>query len=672
MKNISNNFREGLRNDRQLTAIVSYYSSEGLNILTTEDLDNIMTESLDFLATEKGPVFIDNNKIKQVKVLSNGVLFKTSMKSVELESKVNIPVGTKLNIQIGVLVGGEYEYINYGNFTVSSEPTYQADTQTYSVSAKDKMEESMIKFDDDKLEIKYPISHKDMLIAIFEKFGWKYNLPSYANENKIIDTDLYSGQDLTYRDVLNDLCQVTGGNMFIDNTDTLVLKYVEVVEDDKYKMSGRDLKDKNVDLSKKFGPVNYLAVTTNENVALDFREDAESIQTNGKTELNINDSRLLNYNQELFIDDLFDKIKGLEYTTYDFDSTGVLCFDLFDIALLTHEDKTYNCLIINDEITLTTGLIEVMYADKPSDSTEKYSYVTPQDKKINNALISIDKANAEISLKVNKGDVVSEINLSPEVVELKGNRLVVDSANFKLDKEGNAQYSGNINTPKDIIVGNNLYVGQEHSGSTTERIVKTIQFAQSSFLSNTYYRDSNTLLMHAQTYLLTCYGNTVLNSNYNDFTRLFCKNSGLSLESTYLYIHYNDNYIQMVNNEINASSALIITSDKRLKQEIKDTDVSWIDKLKVKEFEYKNAPGKKQIGLIAQDYENEDFSKYFLSKNRKEKNSDEEYYGIAYGNITNGLIQYCQELKKSIKEQQEEIELLKSQINDIMKKIENK
>lgn len=445
MKNISNNFREGLRNDRQLTAIVSYYSSEGLNILTTESLDNIMTESLDFLATEKGPVLIDNNKIKQVKVLSNGVLFKTSMKSVELESKVNIPIGTKLNIQIGVLVGEEYEYVNYGNFTVSSEPTYQADTQTYSVSAKDKIEESMIKFDDDKLEIKYPISHKDMLIAIFEKFGWKYNLPSYANENKIIDTDLYSGQDLTYRDVLNDLCQVTGGNMFIDNTDTLVLKYVEVVEDDKYKMSGRDLKDKNVDLSKKFGPVNYLAITTNENVVLDFREDSESIQANGKTELNINDNRLLNYNQELFIDELFDKVKGLEYTTYDFDSTGVLCFDLFDVALLTHEDKTYNCLILNDEITLTTGLIEVMYANRPSDSVEKYSYVTPQDKKINNALISIDKANAEISLKVNKGDVVSEINLSPEVVELIGNRVVIKSTFFQVDETGKiTANSGNI------------------------------------------------------------------------------------------------------------------------------------------------------------------------------------------------------------------------------------
>lgn len=43
----------------------------------------------------------------------------------------------------------------------------------------------------------------------------------------------------------------------------------------------------------------------------------------------------------------------------------------------------------------------------------------------------------EVSSKVSKGDVVSEINQSPEQITLRGNRLVVESNNFQLDAGGN-------------------------------------------------------------------------------------------------------------------------------------------------------------------------------------------------------------------------------------------
>ena len=95
----------------------------------------------------------------------------------------------------------------------------------------------------------------------------------------------------------------------------------------------------------------------------------------------------------------------------------------------------------------------------------------------------------------------------------------------------------------------------------------------------------------------------------------------------------------------------------RLKQKIKDMDVSWVDELRLKEFEYKSTPNKKQIGLIAQDYLDKDYSKYFIEK-IKIPNDEQEYYGISYGNITNALIQYCQELKQ-------EINTLKNEINSL-------
>ena len=43
----------------------------------------------------------------------------------------------------------------------------------------------------------------------------------------------------------------------------------------------------------------------------------------------------------------------------------------------------------------------------------------------------------EVSSKVSRGDVVSEINQSAEQITLRGNRLVVESNNFQLDADGN-------------------------------------------------------------------------------------------------------------------------------------------------------------------------------------------------------------------------------------------
>lgn len=52
--------------------------------------------------------------------------------------------------------------------------------------------------------------------------------------------------------------------------------------------------------------------------------------------------------------------------------------------------------------------------------------------------------NDKINLKVSKGDVSSQLSLEPDKVTLKSNRLIVDSTNFKLDGNGNATFSGTV------------------------------------------------------------------------------------------------------------------------------------------------------------------------------------------------------------------------------------
>lgn len=56
-----------------------------------------------------------------------------------------------------------------------------------------------------------------------------------------------------------------------------------------------------------------------------------------------------------------------------------------------------------------------------------------------NTMSSIEQLSEKISLKVSKDEVVSSVNVSSDAIELKGNRIIIESDKFKLTKEGNIE-----------------------------------------------------------------------------------------------------------------------------------------------------------------------------------------------------------------------------------------
>lgn len=661
MKKFSNEFRPALREMRQLNAIVSYHDPKGFYILTTEDDDNLLTENEFEIATESGVIDYDKETINSVNPLFNASLFKTTCKSIQIECKNKIPIGTYLKVEIGVYKPNEdkYEYLDYGDYLVNEEPVYQADSNDYLVTGYDKMIESMINYDDNPLSITFPIKHKNFVIAICDKFNWKYNLIDYPNANKNIVKDFYKGQNLTYRDVLDDLNGACGGSFMFDLNNNLIWKRPtetnEIVEDD-------DLKDVNVDFSEKYGKVNALTITTNGNVVLDSKEDSQSIQENGKAEFNINDNYILSYSTSDFIDEMFDEVNGLEYYLYDVDSTGLLIFEALDMFTFRHNGIDYKTIMLNDDIKLTQGLVETTFAEKPKETKNDYITTDKEKNKLNNAIISLDKANAEIVLKVDSNGRISQVRLdgnadSGSVIEINADQInltaddilnliagntinltakniEIDSTNFKVDKDGNmtaksGTFEGTVNTDKDLTVGNNAYIGQNQASSSD--VQKYLYFSNNAWIRRWIFPNTGGNYLRIQSDL----------------------NTGLACGSGHIYVL--DGSIQM-------SHQPIIESDKRLKQKIKNIDVSFINDIKIKEFEYINTPGKKQIGVIAQDYINKEYSKYFLNKNLND--NGEEYYSVSYGNITNALIKYCQEMNKQIETLQNQVNELKEMINN--------
>ena len=122
---------------------------------------------------------------------------------------------------------------------------------------------------------------------------------------------------------------------------------------------------------------------------------------------------------------------------------------------------------------------------------------------------------------------------------------------------------------------------------------------------------------------------------------------GVATDSTNTTV---DGYILVGNGEVDIfknlnmnGHSIINQSDKRLKTNINDIDSDFIYQLDIKSFDYINGD-KNKIGIIANDYADMDFSKWFL---HQDKNG---YYAVDYQNIVNALIKCVQELKEEIKQ----------------------
>lgn len=109
-----------------------------------------------------------------------------------------------------------------------------------------------------------------------------------------------------------------------------------------------------------------------------------------------------------------------------------------------------------------------------------------------------------------------------------------------------------------------------------------------------------------------------------------------------------DGYIVIGSNEVDVyknlnmnGHSIINQSDERLKTNINDIDTDFVYSLDIKAFDYIDGD-KNKIGIIANNYADKDFSKWFLHQTK------DGYYAVDYQNIVNALIKCVQELKKQV------------------------
>lgn len=270
------------------------------------------------------------------------------------------------------------------------------------------------------------------------------------------------------------------------------------------------------------------------------------------------------------------------------------------------------------------------------------------------------------------------------------NNFIVDS-NGNLTAQGNAKFTGNItgstitggiingttiSTDQDLNVGNNVYIGDQ---KTTDLNLKHIYFSPYLYIRRLQMSQEmgsigivNENPNGGSVTLQSRWGNyqSTISASMSSITlNLNSVDSADSLSNIYL----NDNMIGIIagNPNDNGDSAITLSgsgsstlsygiyirsystivsnkqitvnSDERLKDNIKDTDLSaLVDNLSVKEFNYKNDP-QKTVGVIAQQFIGTPYEDIILRQGK------DGMYAVDYNVILMALVQYIQKNLKGAK-----------------------
>ena len=129
-------------------------------------------------------------------------------------------------------------------------------------------------------------------------------------------------------------------------------------------------------------------------------------------------------NRSNYLQGILNALNGLYYYLNDFNSTGILYYEVGDLYNVRIGENTYQCLMLNDEINVTTGIEEIIHTDMPEKSETDYSKADKTDMRINKTYLIVDKQNQKIESVVN--NVTKQNNKISQITQ------TVDEINSKI------------------------------------------------------------------------------------------------------------------------------------------------------------------------------------------------------------------------------------------------
>ena len=389
-------------------------------------------------------ITLQPNQINSITPYFKTRILKSAMKQLDIDCNVSIPKDTIISFQFGIKVGNNYEYIDFGDYIVTNVEE-QKDTRSYKITCYDMMIKSMVNYEN--IGVEYPMTIKNYInqLCVFLGLEFKNINDDFVNSDKLINKELFLNQNgeslgFTFRDVLDQLAEVTASIICIDNNNKLEIRYINDTNDT---IDEKFLKNVNVEFGEKFGPVNSIVLSRSADSDSIYLQDEGSVEENGLTEIKISENQFMNFNdRDTFLPAILNELDGLEFYLNDFSSTGITYYEVADKYNIQIGENIYPCIMFEDEIIITKGLEENVTTELPDNYKTDYSKADKTDRKLNQTTLIVDKQQGTIE------GLVSEVSELNGVVNENFTRIYQDITNVIT----NVQTSGGSNLLKNSVM----------------------------------------------------------------------------------------------------------------------------------------------------------------------------------------------------------------------------
>ena len=402
--------------------------------------------------------------IKETIFNFEGQLFKTIMKQITVKmttvDTLNSFKGKNLNFKYGLFINNQFEFANLGDFYIKDDPESDKGAEELEITAYDKMVHFMKIFKQSDLNITYPCTLLLLIQKMCEICGVELYSTDFFNSSLTVNEDYFTAQEITYRDVLDKVAQATLTTIYIKENKL----YLAPILNTAVETLDRTYLKKLV-ITDKFGPVNALVLGRGDVEDNVEAKDDTSIAQNGRCEIRFDENEFIEYQREQVINNMFEKIKGLTYYGFEGSDVGIIWLEPIDsINLKNYEDDIYNSYYLQANITINTGIKSDIEATIPVETETEYKVTTEEEKKtlkverlakknegLIQDLVKETEENTEkiasleltsngfkvtVSKKADTDKVVSIFNQSSDKIEIKSNRISIQSTYFTLNKDG--------------------------------------------------------------------------------------------------------------------------------------------------------------------------------------------------------------------------------------------
>jgi hypothetical protein len=282
----------------------------------------------------------------------------------------------------------EVEYVPMGSFIIQPIENKELPAQTKFVAY-----DYMVKFNVPySLELTFPLTARQLVEQISDFCGVQVSANAFINEDFVIS--LGDGfKNHTCREVISSIAKLSGSVAIINRANELEFKTfvtttaVEEIDKNHYF---------SFEKNNYWGEINELVINSydieGENVV---RQDEDSINTNGLTQITIQDPIIL-YNQDLrslAIEDIWTNLNGKGYTPIKMSSIGFIYLDPLDyVQVANMEDDIFNTYILNNTITYNYGSIKsIIESPALTKSEVQLKFTNPEKSKISRTEFIVNK-----------------------------------------------------------------------------------------------------------------------------------------------------------------------------------------------------------------------------------------------------------------------------------------